>query len=252
MSAPTENIVEIDRRYHRDRLMDIIGHPPGWLLRSGTGLMAFMTVLLLGLAWYIRYPDIIEAPVVITSDHPPVEIYTNHDGLIDSVYVRDGDRVAAGDILMYMHNMASLPDVNLWKDCWIQQFVRLNQTLFLQPHHTPFRWGELHPAYTIISQKYQEWSRWASDQTVVEKIKAQRTEIETIKRLMASLQQQITIYDQELELQHHTLQREESLFKSGVISAADHEKATSGYLTASRQKEAIATGMLSTGCEWTN
>ncbi len=245
MSAPSEHTIEIDRRYHRDRLMDIIGHPPGWLLRSGTGLIAFITALLLWLAWYIRYPDIIEAPVLITSDHPPVEVYTNHAGIIDSLYVSDGDRVAAGQVLVYMDNTARILDVGLWKEWLEATILSTGPKSILNAPPLSLSIGELHPAYTVINQKYEEWLRWKADQTVVERIKAIRTEIETIKRLMASLQQQISIYDQELSLQEKSLMREESLYKDGVISSADHENAKSIYLTANRQKEAIATGMLS-------
>lgn len=244
MSELPEHTIEIDRRYHRDRLMDIIGHPPGWLLRSGTGLIAFITALLLCLAWFIRYPDIIEAPVVITSDHPPVEIYSNHTGIIDSVYVSDGERIKKDQILLVMSNAAHLKDVILWKD-WLT-----SSTLFTEPDSlfnappSSLSLGELHPAYTVISQKYQEWYRWVIDESVKEKIRAYRSEIKTIGKLMASQQQQIDIYVQELSLQEKSLGRDESLHRNGVISAADFEKSTSGFLSATRQKESIATGML--------
>lgn len=244
MSAPAKHTIEIDRRYHRDRLMDIIGHPPGWLLQSGIGLIGFITLLLICLAWYIRYPDIIEAPVVITSDHPPVEVYTNHAGIIDSIYVREGERVTTGQILMYMDNTARLTDLRLWEE-WLESALHAYAPdSLVEAIPLSLSLGELHPAYTVISQKYQEWYRWVKDQSVAEKIKASQTEIETIGKLMHSLEQQISIYDQELSLQQKSLHRDESLFKDGVISASDHEKAKSGYLTACRQKEAIATGLL--------
>ena len=244
MTEPTVHTIEIERRYQRDRLMDIIGHPPGWLMRSGIGVMACMTVLFLYLAWCIHYPDIIEAPVVITSDHPPMQVYTNHAGIIDSIYIREGDEVTAGQILLYMDNTARLSDVVMWKD-WLASVIQVIEpdSMVVAPPIS-LSLGELHPGYTTISQKYQEWYRWVMDESVAEKIKANHAEIKTIKRLMASLAQQITIYDQELELQDHTLHREQSLYQSGVISAADHEKSTSTYLAATRQKESIATGML--------
>lgn len=244
MSTPTEHSIEIDRRYHRDRLMDIIGHPPGWLLRSGTGLIAFITALLICFAWFIRYPDIIEAPVVITSDHPPVEVYTNHAGIIDSIYVRDGERVTAGQILLYMDNTARLPDVSLWRE-WLGS--RIKHTLpdsIVDAPPSSLSLGELHPAYTVISQKYQEWYRWVLDQSVTEKIKANKTEIKTIEMLMGSLQQQISIYDQELGYQQKALDRDGSLYKDKVISTSDHEKSATAYLTASRPRESMATGIL--------
>lgn len=245
MPEYTEYTIEHEARFQRERLTDLIGHPPGWLLRSGSVLLGGITLLMLTLAWYIRYPDLMEAPVIVTSDHPPLDVITDHTGIIDSIYIRNGDRVDVGQMLVYMSNTATLADIGIWRS-WLESMIGSNRPDSLHgPPPPSLALGELHPGYTLISQKYQEWSRWVGDKSVDEKIKAFEAEIGTTRQLMASLQQQIDIYDQELDLQHKSLGRDETLYKDGVISMADREKATSGYLAASRQREALATGLLS-------
>src|SRR5690606_31243746 len=96
MPMPSEQTIEIERRYNREKLMDLIGHPPGWLTRSGTGLVTFATSLLLGMSWLIRYPDMAEAPAVITAVTPPILHHAVSSGLIDTVLIPDGSYVYKG------------------------------------------------------------------------------------------------------------------------------------------------------------
>jgi len=244
MSLPTDQTIEIDRQSYKEKLMDLIGHPPGWLLHSGLGLIGLITMLVLFISWFIRYPDIIESPVVITSKHPPIQIYSNQSGIIDSLYVHDKDTVVSGQILIYMHNTARLSDVLLWNE-WLQDV-----TVSVEPESLPseppvqLSLGELHTSYSGISQKYYEWYRWKADKSAEEKIKAYRSEIQTTESLMESLAKQMALYEHELYLEDKNLLRQETLYKSGIISASEYEKTESAYLSAKRQKESIATGKL--------
>lgn len=244
MSTPSDHTIEINRRFHRDRLMDLIGHPPGWMLKSGMGMIGVLTCLLLFLSWMIHYPDIIEAPVVITSSNPPVQVYTNHSGLIDSIYVADGDTVVSGQILFYMANSARISDVINWKE-WLEVVVgEVSPDSIFSPPPLNLQMGELHSAYSVVSQKYYEWYRWVNDQRTAEKIKAYKSEIETTGKLTRSMERQLSIYANELSLENKDNERQKSLLKSGVISSAAYEKSESTYLAAQRQKESMTTGIL--------
>jgi len=243
MSIPSDPPIEINRRFHRDRLMDLIGHPPSWLLKSGIGLIGIMTFLLLFISWLIHYPDIIEAPVLITSSNPPIQIYSNHSGIIDSIYVNDGDTVESSQTLFYMANTAKILDVISWKR-WLEVvIVEISPDSVISTPPLNLQLGELLSTYSVISQKYYEWNRWVNDKSADDKIKAYKSELRTISELRQSLERQLAIYENELDLQNKNKLRQESLFKSGVISAQDYENIESSYLSAKRQKESIATGI---------
>lgn len=141
-------------------------------------------------------------------------------------------------------NPANRPDVLVWKD-WLESITTSSQpdSMHVGPPEGLVL-GELHAGYTIIRQHYQEWLRMLTDQSLTEKVKANQAEIKTIGTLMASLQHQISIYDQELDYQHKSLDRDAVLYTDKVISASDHEKSTAAYLTASRQRESMSSGIL--------
>ena len=59
---------------YSDPVKEIISNPPRRIIRWGTAVIALVFILLLVLAWLIRYPDIVSAPVVITTENPPVTL----------------------------------------------------------------------------------------------------------------------------------------------------------------------------------
>jgi hypothetical protein len=67
-------------------LNEILGAAPGWLLRSGIGIVAFFVFVLLGGSMLFQYPDIIEAPVVVMADNPPVNLVAVSSGKIERIF----------------------------------------------------------------------------------------------------------------------------------------------------------------------
>ncbi len=46
-----------DAQYRDSAIQDMLGRPPGWLLRSGLSVIAVTLAVVLGLAAVIRYPE---------------------------------------------------------------------------------------------------------------------------------------------------------------------------------------------------
>ncbi len=75
---------------------EIMGHPPGKILRWGNAIIIIVFVLFILFLWLIKYPDTIPAPVEITTVNPPVTLVSKLTGRIKNLYVRDKNEVAAG------------------------------------------------------------------------------------------------------------------------------------------------------------
>ncbi|MBK6931427.1 MAG: hypothetical protein IPH12_11375 [Saprospirales bacterium] len=74
-----------DREYvelRSEEVQEILGTPPGWLVRWGTLIVLLCFAALLGVAAIISYPDVIEARVVVTTAVPPVDVVARTDGNI--------------------------------------------------------------------------------------------------------------------------------------------------------------------------
>ena len=93
---------------YSDPVNEIMGNPPGKILRWGTTVMFFVFLLLLIFSWLIRYPDIIPSPIEITTTNPPVTLSTKITGRIKYLYVKEKDVVSAGQLVAVMETVASI------------------------------------------------------------------------------------------------------------------------------------------------
>ena len=94
-----------------DDVQEILGTPPSWILRWGITFV-FMGVILLGVvSWIVKYPDIIHAPVQITTNVPPVPVVSRSTGYLSKLLVKEGDTVKQGDLLVVMQSSANYEDV---------------------------------------------------------------------------------------------------------------------------------------------
>ena len=79
--------------YHSEPVQEIMGTIPSWITRWGvTVIFAVFTLIVIGCC-IIRYPQTVDAGISITSSCPPSELTARYDGLIDRVYVIDGQKV---------------------------------------------------------------------------------------------------------------------------------------------------------------
>jgi multidrug efflux pump subunit AcrA (membrane-fusion protein) len=93
-----------------EEVQEIISRPPAWLVRWGITLIFILLSLLIGLSFLIRYPDFVEAKVLITTAEPTERIAARFTGQIDSIFVTNGDQVKSGQLLAGIKSTARLED----------------------------------------------------------------------------------------------------------------------------------------------
>ena len=90
---------------------EIMGVPPRWIVRWGiTIIFIVLTVIFIGSAFF-RYPDIITAPAVITSENPPSVIISKANGKLTDILFTEGSMVKKGDTIAVIENPAKLSDI---------------------------------------------------------------------------------------------------------------------------------------------
>lgn len=94
-----------------DEVQEILGTPPGWLVRWGT-ILGLCALLLLGWgAYFYWYPDVVGADIVISSVEPPRKLVTEKSGFIQEILVNNEDTVQASQVLMVFKTKAKFEDV---------------------------------------------------------------------------------------------------------------------------------------------
>ena len=98
--------------FYSDEAQSILGRAPSWVVRWGITVVFLIFVGIIVGCYFIKYPDTIEAPAVITTVNPPSDLVARYDGLIDTLCVKDKELVERGELIAVLHNAAERRDVS--------------------------------------------------------------------------------------------------------------------------------------------
>lgn len=232
-----------------DELEAIIGHPPGWTLQWGiTVVFAFM-FLLLGISWMVRYADVVEAPVVFTTEHPPIRLIAGASAKIARLDVKNGQTVTENDLLGVLDNPAEVKDI-----LTLNQFIldlETNDPAAILSIELPqeLKLGALQGAYATFSQDYQELKYFLKQDINYQKINNLRNQIVEIQRLERSLKKQILLFEDELVLSQKNVTRDSTLYMQNSLSELEYEQSKTAHLIKRRNLEKIKSGAASNQLE---
>lgn len=83
-----------------EEVQEILGNPPHWIVRYGTGMAVGVLALFLWLSFFIKYPDTISGEIQISFTEPPRHLLAAQSGYIDKVLANNGDEVEEGQTLI--------------------------------------------------------------------------------------------------------------------------------------------------------
>ena len=105
LEVSTEEIERTELR--SEEVREILGAIPHWTIRSGSMYLLLLVLLALCISWFIRYPDIVRAPITVTTQIPPANIIAQNDGYL-SLWVKDNQNVNEGQYLGFLKNTADV------------------------------------------------------------------------------------------------------------------------------------------------
>lgn len=207
--------------HYSDPVKEIMGNPPGKILRWGSSIMFLVFVLFILFAWLIRYPDVIPTPVEITTINPPVTLVTKITGRIKYLYVKEKEIVTAGKLLAVMETSASIHDIVLLNQAidTIQKTDSLSAKSF--PHLSEL--GELQSCYGSFLKNLSDLNNYKTNDYYGNKIKSLIDEINGIQEYMLRLLVKEKLYSENQRLERKKYRRDSSLYAGKVIPESDLE-----------------------------
>jgi len=226
---PTQPEIALNERAQIEYLL---GNPPSWMMRYGISVLAGFFVLLLALAWFIHYPDIVEARVILTTANPPIRVMAKSGGRVTELLVTDRQAVEAGTVLAVLESTTAWRD-GLRLEAWLD-------SAGAQPHTDPpddLQLGELQNIYSTYHQHYNNLEYFVQHNGVPARIGFLYNQIEQLTHLNANLRKQQTIMRSELALSEKEYRRQQRLRDDGVISDKEFETSEAQFLAQKRQYE---------------
>src|SRR5512133_784759 len=92
-------------------LQEVMSEIPGRFLRWGLFLFSAIIMAILGVTWFINYPDVVTAPVTITTYNSPAPLTAKSGGLIEKLVVDNGEDVSTDQPVAIIENTAQYDDI---------------------------------------------------------------------------------------------------------------------------------------------
>jgi multidrug efflux pump subunit AcrA (membrane-fusion protein) len=208
-----------------NEIEDIISSRPPFIVRWGTVLFAILLTLLLVICWFIRYPDLVEAPAKLTSINSPKQVICLTTGKLIRLKVKENELVKQGAVLGFIESTANHNEI-LALDTVIaktQQLLTDNLTEEVSPilNHAHSQLGELQQTYQILTQAYLGFRNYLTDGVYLKKKSMLFRDIDNLKKLHVNLEAQKSLQIQDLNIVQETFEVNEKLKKDKIIADFD-------------------------------
>lgn len=228
----------------QDDIQEILGHPPGWILRRGIMVVFFVVVMLLILSWVVKYPDVISANVELTTENPIIPVVTRQSGKLSILQAMDQTKVDSGQVLAIIENPANYDDI-LRLEAILSQTDYLEEVEILSlswPENLDL--GSLQTSYAGFTRKLNDYAFFGDQKAVYRKIRSFREQIDNLFSLNKSLERQQETLQKERNLAQNKLERDSILLADGAVSVEAVENSKAGVLRYDRELETLSTQVL--------
>lgn len=234
----SENIDGIEIR--DDSIQELMSRPPRSLVRWGTSIVFVVMAVFIALSWWVQYPDVVRASVIISTPQPPVDVVARTGGNLNRLLVQDGQRVTANQRLAVLHSVADV-DAVFALQVFLRRISALHPDSLLRlemPTNTAL--GELQNGYALFLQHLDNYQLFLAQQTDLQQIPFLKNEITYNRALDLKLAAKDSILQQELILAEQKVQRMKEALKLGGVSVDAVEQAEAAQLLQKRQQNDIA------------
>jgi HlyD family secretion protein len=207
---------------YSETVNEIMGRPPGRILRWGNALILIVFILLIFFSWLVKYPDNIPAPVEITTVNPPVTLVSKFTGRIKNLYVKDKDEIDAGKLIAVMETAASIDEVTELKV--IVDTIKSPEKIMLEslPEFTEL--GEIQSYWGLFMKSLSDFNNYISNDYYGNKIISLTDEIDGILVYIGRVKVKEKLFAENQALEIKKYKRDSLLFTSGVYSESELEK----------------------------
>jgi HlyD family type I secretion membrane fusion protein len=202
-----------------DEVQEILSHTPNWMIRWGITSIFFLILILIGISYFVKYPDVIKGNILVTTEVPPVKLVSKTNGQLTRIYVINGEEVKENDIIADIES--PLTDSTV---IYLKQLVSSTQFAideFKSPKinfENELVFGEVQTEFGQLKKTYNEYYQVITDSYQKKKINRLRNQITNYDRLGVISNRQLKLTEQDLKNGKEKFQSEKNLYDKGVIS----------------------------------
>ena len=236
MEAKKDILDNIELR--SESVQDILTRPPHWMIRWGNTIIFIILLMILLMSYFIKYPEFVPAPIIVTSQNPPEKLLTRTNSKIEKIFIKDHQEVKKGDVLMILQSTANYNDVLKLKK--IVDSISPNQILnFPLSETSKYKLGDLQSDYNSFAKAFQDERLFSRLKPYAPEDIATSQSLSESRGRIATLQQQLNLENAKFDLTKKNYERSQQLFNQGVIAKMELENERIKYLQAQQNVKSI-------------
>lgn len=216
-----------------EEVQEIISHVPNSLLRWGLSVIFMVLLALLSITWFIKYPDLLTAPIVITTTPAPVNLVSRTAGRI-TLLIQDNQLCQPDEVVAYIQSNADMAAVLDLEQKLTSIKLELETTGSL---------GDLQPYFSAYINSQKARSIFYETKSYEKQIAQLQRQLVTCKKLNKTIAGQQKLLKQETALALQKFKTDSLLFSQKVIASIDFNAAQTSWLQQQRASENIKTNL---------
>jgi hypothetical protein len=217
-------------------VQEIMGQIPSRIIRWGMVVLFSVIVSLVSISWFIQYPDLLRASVIITTTPAPHALVSRQSGQLILV-VADNKDVQKGELIGYLKTNALPEDVQM-----IEGLLTSNKNIYAET--LTLTLGDLQSAYSNLVSAERVLSNFLNNKAFDFQIIELKRQLITYTKLTRSLIHQLKLSSQELVLAKERYKTDSLLYTNQVLTLLDYNNAKSTWLQQQRSAETVQTSLI--------
>lgn len=222
---------KIDIELRSDEYQEVVQQSPRWMVRSGIVLIFGFLILLIVGSYFFRYPDVINANVVVLSENPPAYLAARTTARIDSLLAIDQQLVSENQVIAILESTANYEDAMKLKEMLLklEPFVMTFDTLKAISPDTDLQLGDIQSDYSSFVRLYNDYFTFLRLKLHPKKIKSLKQQVAVNRVYYDRLKAQEQDMEADFRIVNTQFKRDSLLQVKAVLSELDLEK-TKGLL----------------------
>ena len=213
-------------------LQEVMSEIPGSFLKWGLFIFfAIILILIIG-SYFIKSPEKVTVPVVITTQNPPVTLVAKSGGEIEKLFVSEGSIITKDEIIALIGSASNYEDVKIL-NLFLSDFDEKSDWIGIVKTRQPppdLSLGEIQSNYSGFQKEWKEMKDYLKQAYIPAKLSLLEKQIEKKNEYNIELIKQESLLTEDLALAKISFGRDSVLNRNYAISAYEFEKSRQGYI----------------------
>jgi len=218
-------------------LQEVMSGIPGSFLKWGLFLFFAIILAILGVTWFINYPNIVTAPVTITTYNSPASLIAKSNGNISKLFVVNEEDITINKPVALIENQAEWNDVIavIGLIDSLKEIIDWENEVKIFETPVGLTLGEIQSAWLQFVNAFQKFGEYIGQAYIQSKLLLLEKQIARQEEYLIELKNQQLLSEEDLRLSFKSYQRDSGLFEKNNYSISINQLEKSKQVLLQKQ-----------------